>query len=403
MAWRLPSFFCALALLAFLFRAARNAYGEIAALLAASAFGLNLLSLRLSTLVRTDMPLALVIFLLGWQIWEKIRKSEPWTPRDRLRAFLLLAASMLIKGPIVCAFLLPGIAIFEWRRRRDPATVSAWSGWAPWSGAFLIFSLWVIGGILVADNFYRDVVLREFLGRFQETVHRPQPFYFYLPHLLHKFAPWSILGIALLVLKWSAAKTRVAEWWRNTSPEMVWLFFWSAGGFIVMSLIPSKRVDRIFPVIPPLCLLIAAMFSRVIAQANLRARAMRWSALSIAGAVSLSVAYATIKTVDAFKRDRGALARFGHTVRSEAHSRSWQYDVVGGNDEGLLLYLDRPRFVRPEEVVERWNAGTINAVIAPEADRTRLLHDLKGSIPSPIRSWSDNQKEVPRYILLTRS
>src|SRR4051812_33515287 len=41
MAWRLPSFFCALALLAFLYFAARNAYGKIAALLAASAFGLN--------------------------------------------------------------------------------------------------------------------------------------------------------------------------------------------------------------------------------------------------------------------------------------------------------------------------------------------------------------------------
>mgnify|MGYP006920623902 CR=1 FL=1 len=33
------------------------------------------------------------------------------------------------------------------------------------------------------------------------------------------------------------------------------------GGLIVMSLIPSKRLDRIFPVIPPLCLLLAAQIS----------------------------------------------------------------------------------------------------------------------------------------------
>ena len=78
-------------------------------------------------------------------------------------------------------------------------------------------------------------------------------------------------------------------------------------------------------------------------------------------------------------------------------------DVVGGDEEGLLLYLDRPRFVRPEEVIERWNAGTIDAVIAPEEERPRLLHDLEGSIPSRIRSWAEHDKDTPRYVLLTRS
>ena len=131
-----------------------NAYGEAAALLAASAFGLNLLSLRLATLVRTDMPLALVMFLLGWQIWEKIRRNESWSMHDRVRAFLLLTASMLIKGPIVCAFLLPGIVIFEWRRdviRQPPAPgADGRHGLA----RLLIFFLWVIGGILFAPQFF---------------------------------------------------------------------------------------------------------------------------------------------------------------------------------------------------------------------------------------------------------
>jgi hypothetical protein len=90
-------------------------------------------------------------------------------------------------------------------------------------------------------------------------------------------------------------------------------------------------------------------------------------------------------------------------VRTEAEVRGWQYDVIGGEDEGLLLYLERPRFVSLEEAVERWNAGTIDAVIAPEEERPRLLHELEGSIPSRIRSWSENNKETPRYILLTRS
>src|SRR6266446_9285458 len=116
-AWRLPSFLAAIAIAMLLFRAATSAYGTIPGLIALGAFGLNLLSPRLATLVRTDMPLALVIFLIGLLIWRKIERQEEWTPRDRIRLFALLTISMLIKGPIVYAFLLPGMGVFEWWRR----------------------------------------------------------------------------------------------------------------------------------------------------------------------------------------------------------------------------------------------------------------------------------------------
>jgi hypothetical protein len=60
-----------------LFRTASSVYGSIAGLVALSAFGLNLLTPRLATLVRTDMPLALVIFLIGLLIWKKNPKAAP--------------------------------------------------------------------------------------------------------------------------------------------------------------------------------------------------------------------------------------------------------------------------------------------------------------------------------------
>ena len=194
-------------------------YGSIAGLVAVSAFGLNLLSPRLATLVRTDMPLALVVFLIGLLIWRKIETQNEWKPRDRIYLFVLLTIAMLIKGPIVYAFLLPGILIFElWRRRRasrcndvvaevagagqysrSQTSASAWSGWWPWIASLAVFLLWVTGGILFQPGFFDEVVMREFLGRFGETIHRPQPLYFYLPHLVHKFAPWSILLIAIAI------------------------------------------------------------------------------------------------------------------------------------------------------------------------------------------------------------
>src|SRR5947209_2963401 len=153
-AWRLPSFLAALLFAILLFRFAKEAYGPNAALIALSAFGLNLLTPRLATLVRTDVPLALVIFLIGALIWQKIRAGKQWTPRDRICVFLLLMSAMLIKGPIVYAFLLPGIAFFQLRRSRarppgapKTKTGSAWPGWWPWVASLAIFLAWVVGGI----------------------------------------------------------------------------------------------------------------------------------------------------------------------------------------------------------------------------------------------------------------
>src|ERR1044071_7977267 len=111
-AWRLPSFLAAIAIAVLLFRAATSAYGTIPGLIALGAFGLNLLSPRLATLVRTDMPLALVIFTIGLLIWQKIRAGTEWRSADQIYIFVLLTVAMLIKGPIVYAFLLPGIGVF---------------------------------------------------------------------------------------------------------------------------------------------------------------------------------------------------------------------------------------------------------------------------------------------------
>src|ERR1700747_2767184 len=81
-AWRLPSLVAALPLVIVLFRAAKDAYGIRAAIIAVGAFGLNLLTPRLATLVRTDMPLALVIFLIGLRIWHQIHQENQWQHRN---------------------------------------------------------------------------------------------------------------------------------------------------------------------------------------------------------------------------------------------------------------------------------------------------------------------------------
>jgi 4-amino-4-deoxy-L-arabinose transferase-like glycosyltransferase len=443
LAWRLPSFLAAVALALLLFRSAASAYGLTAGIIALGAFGLNLLSPRLATLVRTDMPLALVIFLIGVLIWKKIQRQDEWKSRDRVYLFVLLTVAMLIKGPIIYAFLLPGIGVFEWWRRRhavvagvrDPGRAhavqllqSAWPGWWPWIASLAVFLLWVTGGILFQPGFFDEVVMREFVARFGETIHRPQPLYFYLPHLLHKFAPWGVLMIAIALVDLHSRKWRLRSAFREISPEILWLLCWSLGGLIVMSQIPSKRVDRVFPIIPPLCLLLAAQIAkrnscshgsvsrpptsdnfdltghRPVATTNEKTRASvhKWSAVALILAILVTGGYTIAKVISGYRHDRDALAIFGRDVCREAVTHHWRYEVVSAKDEGLLLYLQKTRFIERDRAVVEWNKGNLDALVASTEKAPALMRDLQGAALSQLKSNERKKEQGNAYVLIAR-
>jgi 4-amino-4-deoxy-L-arabinose transferase-like glycosyltransferase len=403
LAWRLPSFLPGLALLFLIARAAAGAYGGAAALVAASAFGLNLFTPRLASLVRTDMPLALILFVIGWLIWEKIRRAETWKARDRLVFFLLLSAAMLIKGPIVYAFLLPGIVAFQWRMRRTDAAISAWPGWWPWLASLAIFLAWAMGGILFVPEFWEHVVLREFAGRFSEEMHRSQPVYFYLPHFLHRFAPWSILLILLPLLGAREQRLKARDWLRAMSPETFWLVAWSLGGLLVMSFVPSKRIDRVFPIVPPLCLLLATQVAELRTMEKLRSVTERCCAIAIVFACLFTTGYAVGKIVLGYRENTAAFATFGKAVRQEAAAHGWTYEIVGGEDEGMALYLRRTEFIEQDQAVAEWNSGKLNGLVVPDDELNELLPRLQGAVPSKI-GWSGRAGNYrKRYIFLVRS
>jgi len=403
LAWQLPSFLAGLALLFFIARAAAAAYGSAAALVAASAFGLNLFTPRLASLVRTDMPLALILFVIGWLIWDKIRKRKTWNGRDRLVLFLLLSAAMLIKGPIVYAFLLPGIVVFQWRMRRAGEAVTAWPGWWPWLASLAIFLAWAIGGILFVPEFWEHVVLREFAGRFSEAMHRSQPIYFYLPHLLHRFAPWSFLLILLPLLGAREQRLKARDWLRALSPETFWLVAWSLGGLLVMSFVPSKRIDRVFPIVPPLCLLLAAQVAELRTKEKLRTVTGRCCAIAIVFACLFTTGYSVGKIVLGYRQNTDAFAAFGKAVRQEAAVHGWNYEIVGGEDEGMALYLRRTEFIEPDQAVAEWNSGKLGGLVVADDELNEVLPRLQGAVQSKI-GWSGRAGNYrKRYIFLVRS
>jgi 4-amino-4-deoxy-L-arabinose transferase-like glycosyltransferase len=204
-----------------------------------------------------------------------------------------------------------------------------------------------------------------------------------------------VLLIALAVVGWRATNIELRERWRQLSPEVAWLLFWSLGGLLVMSLIPSKRVDRIFPVVAPLCLLLAAQFRSAASDARLR----RWGSIALVFACIFTSGYAAHKVFTGYRDGRGGLVEFAAAVRA----RSTDYEVIGGKEEGLLLYLRRTRFLKPPEAVERWNAGTLDAVVAPAEQVPQLLTALSGAVESGLSGETRINRQPRRYVLLTRA
>jgi hypothetical protein len=207
-----------------------------------------------------------------------------------------------------------------------------------------------------------------------------------LLHLLHRFAPWSLLLMGLAI----------AQRKQRLRAETVWLICWSLGALVVMSLIPSKRVDRIFPVVPPLCLLLAAFF---------KARPARvWAIAALISAALIATGNSAWKVYSAYRRDDAALARFGAAVREQTSNNHWRYDVVGGREEALLLYLRRMHFTLPEVALERWNRGETDAIVL-SLGKLSLVRpaNFPGAVPTGIEATIIVNGEPRPYALLKRA
>jgi hypothetical protein len=285
--------------------------------------------------------------------------------------------------------------------------------------------LWVIGGILFTPGFFDQVVMREFVARFGETIHRPQPLYFYLPHLLHKFAPWSVLIMGIAVFDLASRRWRIGAAFREMSPGTFWLLCWSLGGLIAMSLIPSKRVDRIFPIVPPLCLLLAAQIAkrnscshgsvsrpsesvdfdstghRPVATKNSASRVHRWSAAAVIVAILFSGGYTLFKIVSGYRDHHDALVVFGRNVRHEVEAHHWRYEVVSAKDEGLLLYFRKTHFIEPDRAVIEWNRGNLDALVASTEKAPALLGELRDASLSSLKSNERKKEQGRDYVLIT--
>jgi hypothetical protein len=215
-----------------------------------------------------------------------------------------------------------------------------------------------------------------------------------------------VLMIGIAAVGFRSRNWRVRGLFREMSPETFWLLCWSIGGLIVMSLIPSKRVDRVFPVIPPLCLLLAAQISGRDAVLRRPVGAVRrpylWSVIALSFAILFTGGYTGWKVITGYRDDRDALAVFGRNIWHEAEARQWRYEVVSAKDEGMLLYLKKTHFIEPQHAVTEWDNGNLDALVASTEKAPHLLSRLRSATVSQLKSNERNKEQGTTYVLITR-
>lgn len=393
-AWRLPCFLAALAILWILLKEGDRIRPGVGGLLAVSAFVLTFLTPRLATLVRTDMPLSLTIFAAGLLIYRQIRKGGPWSRNARLGFAGILTVSLFIKGPLIYGFLLPGLLAYWWTQRKKASPGGFWPGWWPFIVPLLIFLLWIIAGVLVSDRFYSDVVEREFLSRFVSAGKKGeklQPFWFYLPHLFHKFLPWSLALLALpYLLKTVRSKLR-------EDSSAWWLVCWTLGGIVFMTLLPSKRVDRIYPVLLPAALLVPIVFQ--MAWDRLRVRA--FAGLCMVAATLMWGGYYLFVIPEGFFRDDQNLQRVGSRFHELVREKGWSdYGIVSSKDEGMIIYGRGLYFTDPWKAAEDLCNGSVDALLVPERHVPHILSKCpQGVVLQEFKTPGKNEKG---YAVLSR-
>lgn len=394
-AFRLPSLISAYGVAALIAYSGWKAFGTVGMVVGLAAFGLNLLSPRLATLVRTDMLLAAMIFVPGWLIAGKLRSRAPWTGAERWIFGAAMTGALLTKGPVIYAFLLPGLVIFAVLAPDRSTRRLLWCGWLSWMIPLALFVIWGIAGLLADQAFYQDVVQREFLSRFKEggrDDERPQPFWFYFPHLLHKFAPWSLLLAFLFV--WSSPLRKTLR----TQPVLLWCLVWALGGLIVMTLIPAKRVDRIFPVVPPLCLLLIEVVAFTWNNRLVRVA----TGASILGAGAFAGGYFFGLVPLSFSEKSDALVKFAAEVKVLCdETPELPLYVVRARDEGILIYLETQRFTSTGNFKKTWSTGQPGWYLLSRRvakDQNALLGGAKAELESdPLK-----RKNEEGYLLFKR-
>jgi len=397
-AWHFPSLFAGLLLLFWVGKAAAP-FGKGAAELAVIACLFSHFTQRLFFIVRTDMVLALLVFAPVAMILSHIRSKMRWTWKQKVVYALFLTAGLLTKGPVSYAFFVPGLIVFsllEHRRGRD----GYGPGWVAHVFPVVLFCLWVVAGAVLQPEFYDQVVVKEFGSRFKgdgaNVLELLAGFLYYPMHLVGRYFPWSLLLIGLFALP-EVRRNAVRQ------PEIVWLVCAFLGGLILMSAVPSKRPDRIYPIIPIMSVLIPALASHASTSCKAINFVKKRANVLLIVLLVVNVSYAFCKAAKGYSKNEGALVPFGRNARETADEHEFRLAILDhvAFDTGMVLYANETRVLSVEEAGREWNLDRLDALIVRKSDLPGVTNLLSNAVV--VCASANTRSSEEQHFLLARA
>jgi 4-amino-4-deoxy-L-arabinose transferase-like glycosyltransferase len=214
------------------------------------------------------------------QVWAALRHEEKPTRGDVVLYWTAASLSMLTKGPIGVVVPLAGLSVWWWRRgtlRERWKTMHVPLGLIV---ATAIFAAWFVAAASREPAIFDQLVYAETLDRFKSTSSKSKenrhPFY-YIPHFLGRMAPASVFAVLATV---QLLKKRRDN---DQAGAAVW---WLLATFVMLSVVPSKRADRLFPLFPATALLAGW----AVVHAGASRAALRWTGvvLMMAGVAGMA-------------------------------------------------------------------------------------------------------------------
>ena len=230
---KLPSLVAGLGVLLLTWDIARRLAGNGPALIAALLLATTGLYVKTFYFARTDRLLAM---FMTAQIWAAVARRP-------VVLWSAAALGMLTKGPVGLLTVAALLAWWWWRGH----LLSSWREMKLNIGlplSLVPFAIWFLVALSVEGRpLFDQLVVAETVDRFLPGAHyrEHKPAYYYIPHFFARMAPASLFSVlAILALPW-----------RTDRREALFLAaFWLLTLFVIFSLIPSKRVDRILPILP---------------------------------------------------------------------------------------------------------------------------------------------------------
>lgn len=192
-----------------------------------------------------DMPFALGVGLSIYVFYLAYGQEPSWKWDFALLVTLLF--SWLVKGPV--SVVLVGLPVVSYLCARQD-----WSGLWFWGKRFAIYTLllsliWFGGAyFLVGKDFFVDLIWKQTMGRFVNSVAHANPPYFYLKNFPSQFLPW----ILFLPFAWVAGGKKLRE-----DPRFLFPLCWFVSIFVFFSAASGKRRDYLLPLFAAAALLIA--------------------------------------------------------------------------------------------------------------------------------------------------